>query len=790
MSKINDFIFKHFVQPGLDKVNKSVPDVVKSDRASSGSSMYGYSSDGLKQEEFLKSIRGWTYANINAIAEQMAFIKIKLYERKNKTIQEVEDHVLLDMLNKVNEYTTFFDQMWLTSTYLEAVGEAPWFLDKNDNNEIMGIYMLDPSKLTPVVSDDNKSLISGYKYRIKKGKVISIPVDQVILIKIPDPENPIRGLGTMQAAARAIDIDNASEAWNFQFFKNNATPGVKFNVNTKNLTPEQKKKIKDNIKNQYQGVEKSQQLWVLFDGMDVEPFGTAPKDMDFKGQAMWYADKIRGIFRVPKAMLAQTEGVNLASAKVSERVFIENVIKPKMERIVQQLNEFYITQFDGTENMFLDFDDPVSEDLEAKLKTYDNGLKNGWLTINEVRQQEGLEGIGKEGDIPYINISLKPVGYVPEPRQLQMKQNRLRYLKTKKDKNGIDKEVIVSDLTKKIKVELIKKIGKSKEKKEEVSEPWSKEKKDKFWQAKSVVFEEFKPKMKAKMNDAFNQQEKQVKADLKSSKDYETKVKPSDLFLNKKAEQKRLLGLFTPTIELLMQDSGDETFEFLGVAGSLDVDSEAVQSFIKSRTIKFADATTKTTNEAIKTAIGEGITEGESTSQLSKRISNIFGEARNYRSDRVAVSETTRFNVEATEQSFIDSGVVEAKEWIVNPGNCPYCAEFEGKIVGLGNSFAKKGDVIGGAGVPDIDLSYETIQNPPLHVSCACDLVPVLIPLKGMKLTKADKNVIRLKKESIQKDNEYKEELEHICKEHDHKIENVKKEAADEVMKKIEKIID
>ena len=769
MSKVQNKLLRLFIGKDnyskLKQANTTKPSEYNKPVGFEGG-LYGFQSSNTDQKQFLRSIRGWTYANINAIAEQVAFVFLRLYVKKNDSIDEVMDNPLIDTLQRVNEYTTFFDHMWLTAAYLESVGEAPWFLDKQEDGTISGIYIVDPSKLTPMPDPQNKRLIGGYKFDLGRGKYEMIPSDQIVPLKYPDPSNPVRGLGTMQAASRAIDIDNASEKWNFNFFSNNATPGAKFKVNTKNLTPEQKKKIKHSIESQYKGVENAHQLWVLFNDMDVEPFGTAPKDMDFKAQAEWYADKIRGIFRVPRAMLAQTEGVNLASAQVSERVFIQNVIKPKLERIVQQLNEFYLPQFVGTEAMFLDFDDPAQEDTDTKLKTYENALKNGWMTINEVRKNENLEDIGENGDIIYLPVNMQSIETSAQGLPAPVKSIRLRHLKAK-DKTSANRQKIVSKLALSLKTEMMDEVKKklhSQHKVEDKVEQWNEDKKKNFWVKQNDVVEGYKPKFKKLMNTVFDDQEKEVLKKLKAGKSIKANI--PNLSLNSKVQAEKVLQTFVPTIELLMVDSSEEAFKFLGLNEVIDVSDDLIQDFIKSRTIKFANASTETTNEAIKTAIAEGIKEGEGVSVLSKRISGVFDGARDYRSDRIAISETTRFNAEATEQAYIESGEVESKEWVVNPDACPYCLGLEGATVELGGSYAKLGDKISGEGLSDMTVSYETLERPPAHANCRCTIAPVLKPLKSMKLTKSEKDVIKMKKENKLKNDDVKEMVECACEEH------------------------
>ena len=324
------------------------------------------------QTEFLKSMKSWVFSSVSAISDDVATIKIQLFEQKGKKITEIIDSPILDLLFRVNDFTTKFDHFWLTQASLELTGESPWFIEKDAQGIPISILILRSDKL--IIIPDKEKFIKGYKYDIGDGKKIDLAIDDVVFLKYPDPANMFRGLGTLQAAALTVDIDQAAEQWNFNFFKNSARPDSILTVkNTKQLSQEQKDKLKASIRKSYEGLDKSHQMMVLFGDMELSKFGFNQKDLDFIEQQKFGRDKILGIFRVPKVILAQTEGVNFASAKAGEHVFSKYTIRPKMERIIQQLNEFYLPMWPNTENMFLDFINPVIEDQEAVLAKYKNG---------------------------------------------------------------------------------------------------------------------------------------------------------------------------------------------------------------------------------------------------------------------------------------------------------------------------------------------------------------------------------------------------------------------------------
>jgi len=142
--------------------------------------------------------------------------------------------------------------------------------------------------------------------------------------------------------------------------------------------------------------------------------------------------KILSIFRVPKSVIAVSDDVNRANAETAAYSFARWTINPKMRRIVEQLNEFLVPMFG--DDLFLDFEDPVPENAEMKIKKYTAGLndKSGWMTINEVREAEGMEPI-EDGDEVYrapIQTPSSTEGTEPvEPQKQMIVKN-----KNKKDK--------------------------------------------------------------------------------------------------------------------------------------------------------------------------------------------------------------------------------------------------------------------------------------------------------------------------------------------------------------------
>jgi HK97 family phage portal protein len=701
---------------------------------------YPYLISETKKTEYLNELQGWVASCVTAIADEIASVELKLMSFKNEEVIEIDEHPLIDLLYKVNDYTTRFDHFWITQVYLELTGEAPWFLEKN-GNQITGIYFLRPDKLS-LVSDRENRLVSSYTYDVGMGKRVPLTLDEVLFLKYPDPANPFRGKGTLAMASRTVDVDNFSEEWNKTFYKNAAKPDSILKVKTDSMTDEQRSMLKRSLKEQYEGIEKAHKTMVLFGDMEWQQIGVSQKDMDFLEQQKFSRDKILGIFRVPKAVVAQTEGVNLASAQVAQYTFAKWCIKPKIERLIQQLNEFLIPQFKNSETLYLEYDNIVPEDVDTAIKKYQSGLSLGWLSINEVREMENLSVIDG-GDNIYVNgqvvgttisKSIKGENKISKSRKNEIHSRNKNYfeIQNKKEKfvKSIEELVLKSVKSK-------KQIKKIKQKSQDViideiiklPKFTSVEEKFAFWQMKDAIFNKHFPKFKDSIIQVFQEQYKEVigkllKAkgmpEIKSGTNVYNKIK-----LNEKKEEERVLKITMPLLEDLFSEAGTKTYEALGIDVNMSPKREEIQTLINDYGREFAKSMNTTTNEAIKKSVYNNFSNGGSLMDLKSELVKYFDSSEQYRADRIARTESTRYSTAATEQAFVDSGVVKAKQWFVNPDACGICEPLKGKIVNLGVDYFKLGETIKTPDGKEFKVDYTDIKSPPLHVSCRCDLIPI-----------------------------------------------------------------
>lgn len=139
---------------------------------------------------------------------------------------------------------------------------------------------------------------------------------------------------------------------------------------------------------------------------------------------------------------------------------------------------------------------------------------------------------------------------------------------------------------------------------------------------------------------------------------------------------------------------GQIASDFFEIGVSFDVLDPNVQNAIFNRANRFSDSVINTTRDDLHRVINASIQAGDGIPQLEKKIRQLYADMSKYRATRIARTETIWGQNEGAEQSYIQSGVVEQKEWwtVRDDRRCDWCAEMQGKRINVGENYFNLGD--------------------------------------------------------------------------------------------------
>jgi len=670
---------------------------------------FGFGGGGpLSNKDYLAEYRNWVFACVSARSEEVGNIELKLM----KNGEQIFESPVLDLINRVNPSMTKHQLFEYTQSFKDLDGNAYWYLarDKEGKGEIKEIYILKPDKVRIVIDKVNPLKVEGYLFTQPDGQVIPFGPNEILHHKNFDPRGPFpfpsKGMGIVEAAAFAIDSDNAARNWNLNFFKNGARPdGILLTDGESAMDSEEYKRLSEEWQEEHQGEANSHKISILSGGMKYQELTRNQKDMDFLAQRTFSRDEILAIFRTPKSIIGITDDVNRANADASVYVFALRTIKPLMQKMVDTLNEFLLPEFG--EGLRFEFVSPVTEDRVERMAEYTAGY-NVWLSRNDIRRKEGLP-VTDEGEKLYIPFNFVENDSSPVPEKVKSaKKPTLKKLKVKSVNELIVDEKSATPASKAVD-EFMSKLPLSKRQQ-------NKDRKGLDEKTQAAYIESWKKKMentaplKRKVNDFFATQEKEVQKNLKEemkgleAKEFKYKA-VSDILFNEKNALATSIELITPFIKQYIRESGVAGNEAANGDG-FDMDQRAIKSFIEKRSQYFAETINNTTREDLLKTIQQGIDSQEDLDQISKRVADIYEKAQDFRTDMIARTEVAASANFGATQGYLQADVTD-HQWIVVFPDDEDCLENDGVITAIGDAF------------PNGDT------EPPVHPNCQCTTIPI-----------------------------------------------------------------
>jgi hypothetical protein len=220
--------------------------------------------------------------------------------------------------------------------------------------------------MTPIPDRDN--FLSGYIYSSPTGEQVPLGVDDVIMLRRPNPLDPYRGWGPVQTILADLDSSRASAEWNANFFRNSAQPGGIVQVDRR-LDDNEFNEFRDRWAEQHRGVANAHRVAVLENGLTWVDRSFSMTDMQFVELRNVGREIIREAFGFPKPLLGTVDDANRANMESAEEIFAKWLVRTRLRRTRQALNTRLLPMFGpAARGLEFDFDDPVSSDVEKESK--------------------------------------------------------------------------------------------------------------------------------------------------------------------------------------------------------------------------------------------------------------------------------------------------------------------------------------------------------------------------------------------------------------------------------------
>ena len=325
----------------------------------------------------------------------------------NEDLIPVEDHILLDALNKANSYMVGQSLFKVTQIHLDLVGESFWIKERNGLGAPTEFWPVPPDWVQSTPTPDRRSFRVSFK-----GWQGDIPDTEVLWMAELDPANPYaRGSGLARSLSDELETDEYAAKHTKQLFFNRARPDMiiwpkQQGAHDIGLQQDQVRRLEERWLDGHQGFWKAFKPFFVGREINVHEVNQSLHDLQLVELRQFERDMIVQVFGIPPELLGILQNSNRSTIDSADYLFSRWVVAPRMEFLRSQLQERLIPEYD--DRLVLDFVSPIAEDREHMLAA---AKAAPWsLKVDEWRVMQGQEPLDDgAGQVHMMPLNLIPV---------------------------------------------------------------------------------------------------------------------------------------------------------------------------------------------------------------------------------------------------------------------------------------------------------------------------------------------------------------------------------------------
>lgn len=284
----------------------------------------------------------WVYACITAITKNISPLQPVLFD-KNKPKEPIHDHPVLTLLEMPNPLMTgqeFFEAVLLNlllPTIVSPGGQCfilPTDAEGNPVDLIRGVMpeFLWPYSDVMVRPHQDGHIFKGWVFKHPCGKEIPFAQDQVIRIKLFNPQNWLLGLSPYSSLQQSVIGDAKANELSDKFKDNNASIGSLLTTERK-LTKEQVEALQGIIREQYAGFVNAGKMLLLHSGFKFDQMSKSLSELQHIEGREFTREEIMAVYGVSKLELGLVDSINRATAEVEKELFWMDTLIPLIIKI-------------------------------------------------------------------------------------------------------------------------------------------------------------------------------------------------------------------------------------------------------------------------------------------------------------------------------------------------------------------------------------------------------------------------------------------------------------------------
>ncbi len=287
-------------------------------------------------------------------------------------------------------------------------------IERNGRGELMWLWPIHPTRVTPVYSPDNDLY---YEVKNPDGTKGDIAADDMLHFPSIISDDGICGKGVITHARESIGMGIATERHGAALFGNGARPGFVVRHPNK-MSDEARKNFRREWNEIYQGPENAHKMALLAEGADITPLGFNNNDSQFIETRQHNIEEIARWYGVPPHMIQHLLRATFNNIEHMSVEFVTYSLMPWLVIWEQELNRKLLSEEDR-QNYFFEHvvDGLLRGDALTRAQALQIQHNNGALNDDEWRSIENRNpipnGDGQKFFVPLNMTTIEKAGEEP-----------------------------------------------------------------------------------------------------------------------------------------------------------------------------------------------------------------------------------------------------------------------------------------------------------------------------------------------------------------------------------------
>jgi len=355
------------------------------------------------------------WAAVRIISESIATLPLRVYQRGTDGRAIATEHPLYPILHdRPNPRQTAVEYREQQLASLLLWGNAYTWIDRWPSGRPRALWPIRPDRVTVKVdvateADPVPNLV--YVVQTHDGGQRVYAADDILHIRGLSSDG-LMGLSPIAVHRDAVGLEQAEREFAGRFFGNNGRPGGVLKVAGR-LSNDAAVRLKQSWESAHRGLDNAHRVAVLEEGIEWQSMGMPLQDAQFVEQRRFSIEEIARIFRVPLHLMGDLQRATYSNIEHQSIEFVVHTIRPWCVRLEQSFNTLlYPSERQG---LYIEHsvDALLRGDIKSRYDAYAVGRQWGWLSVNEIRAFENLNGVGTDGDSLIQPLNFGTMGATP-----------------------------------------------------------------------------------------------------------------------------------------------------------------------------------------------------------------------------------------------------------------------------------------------------------------------------------------------------------------------------------------